>query len=53
MIIDAACTPGQQEILQQGNRGRKAGERKGRMMRLYMRQCLRLTHGSNDRYGNR
>jgi hypothetical protein len=53
MIIDAVRTPGQQEILQQGNRGRKGGERKGRMMRLYMRQSLRLTHGSNDRYGNR
>ena len=53
MIIDAVCTPGQQEIFNRGNRGGKAGERKGRMMRLYMRQSLRLTHGSNNRYGNR
>jgi hypothetical protein len=28
-------------------------ERKGRMMRLYMRQSLRSTDGTNNRYGNR
>jgi hypothetical protein len=28
-------------------------ERKGRMMRLYMRQSLCSIHGTNNRYGNR
>jgi hypothetical protein len=54
MILDALCPPGQQEILQQRqSRVETGGERKGRMMRLYMRQSLRSAHGRNNRYGNR
>jgi hypothetical protein len=54
MMIDAIRTSGQQEILKRGQSGGwNGGERKGRMMRLYMRQSLRSRHGSNHRYGNR
>jgi hypothetical protein len=53
-IIDAVCTSGQQEILPEWSiGGQKGGERKGRMMRLYMRQSFRSRNGSNQRYGNR
>jgi hypothetical protein len=53
MMIDAVCAPGQQEIDAGGQSRLDGGERKGRMMRLYMRQSLRSTDGTNNRYGNR